>query len=69
MTELRWILRSSRLISGEQGVSVVGEFVASDCQVKTMCFGLRQLDVADKVGVGIFLPWVWPVWRQKILCS
>ena len=36
-------------------VAVVGKLVATNCKANAICFGLGQLDVAEEVGVGIFL--------------
>ena len=50
------------------GVSVVGTFVASDCQTNKICFSLGQLDVADKVGVGSFLTFGYGLFGYKKDC-
>ena len=37
------------------GVAIVGEFVVADYQANVVSFSLGEIDVADKVGIGIFL--------------
>ena len=48
------------------GFAVVGEFVATECQAKSVRFTFGELDVADKVGIGFFNLWGWRVWRKII---
>ena len=36
------------------GVAIVGEFVVADYQANVVSFSLGEIDVADKVGIGIF---------------
>ena len=45
------------------GVDVVDEFIATDCQANAVCFSTGELDVADKVGKGYFLS-LWMVFLE-----
>ena len=36
------------------GLAVLGEFVAPDCQANAVCFSLGEIDVAEKFGMGYF---------------